>query len=799
MYYETRLTADIHIFAFEPQADHTFFTDQYQFLLVRNGSVILSETAALNSCTLHEDDVVLFVPNTEIHCQPVPELTNLVLGIRIDAAFMENICPSGHRFVCNSALYPRKDYSHLNQILADMCENDGDSNRHKMYSLIFALADCLVKNFCEPLPGSKFTDVQKRIEEIHRFINDRYYQPIHLSDLAGEMYLTPEYLSRFIKKHMDITFGNYLTEVRLKHACLALKTSSLSLTNIALNNGFPNVTAFNKAFKEHYGMTPKKFLLSAKPEQETVPTIDTFFVPRFSGSNVQTYHLDAEHAVPFSKTWQDTINIGPLKQVLQADFQEAFLESQKKLHFRYVRFENIFTPEILYYDKENPILHFNNLDVIFDFFRKADVIPFVELSYKPQKSLDQEPGEWEKDAFFDNKQPEDFYYTALEAILKHCMNRYGQGYMSLWRFEVWLRSSQCLSYVERPQDYICKYRALYKIVKGLLPCCMFGGPGYNMCGHIRDFETYIRCFEQEALPMDFISFYGFCYKTMKRFEEEGLYSNTAIVSSDPSYIKDSLMVCRSILSHTVYSRLPVMLTELSSLLSYNQHITYSMFQAAFLCKNMTELFEHTMCTAYLGFYGSPVNAETLQNNYYLPTGLMRFGQIPHPSFHAFTMLARLGRKLIGYGSSYIMTCNSKNQYQIMLFHYVHFRRPFCVHPFFDTNLKDTYAVFENTPDLEIRIRCCHMMPGRYKVAKLSLNRRHGSILDKYLRILHTGTTTSDELLGMMVNLCEDDAAYYRSTCLPQQDIYYMTLDGNMLIEEKLKPHEVLFFEFTRIL
>lgn len=801
MYYETRLTADIQAFAFEPHERQLFLSDKYQFLLVRNGSVTLSAENTDGIYTLHEDDIFLCAPNTQVLCEPVPELSDLLLGIQIDSAFMENICPSGHQFICNSAAFPHKDYRELNRILTDICEHNNDRARHKMYSLIFALADCLVKDFCEPLSDSSFSDVQRRIGEIHRFINDRYYQQLRLSDLAGEMYLTPEYLSRFIKKHMNVTFGNYLTEVRLKHACQALKTSSISLTNIALNSGFPNITAFNKAFKEKYGMTPKSFQKDVAEENSagTNALIKSSSTPVFSDSNVRTIRMDADHAVPFTKTWQDTINIGPLKQVLQADFQEYFLECQKKIRFRYVRFENLFAPEILYYDKENSVFHFNNLDVILDFFREADVVPFVELSYKPPKRLEQEPGEWEKEAWFANEMPDEFYCAALEAVLKHGINRYGLGYMSGWRFEVWLRSAERLTYTEPPQNYIRKYRTLYGIVKGLLPSCMFGGPGYNLCSHLRDFENYIRCFEQAALPMDFVSFYGFCYKNLKQLEGGERYSNTSIVSSDPSYIRDSLTVCRRILIHTMYSKVPVMLTEMSSLIFWNQHITCSLFQAAFLCKNMTELFDTTACTAYLGFYGSPDHAQLLQDSYYLPAGLVRFGGIPHPSFHALAMLSRLGQKLIGYGSSHIMTCNSKNQYQLLLFHYVHFRKSFCFQPFSGTDLKDTYAVFENVPDLKLHICCSHILPGRYKVTRLSLNRSYGSILDKYLRILHTGASTSDELLGMIVNLTEEESAYYRSTCLPRQDIYYMSCGGDLEIDETLSAHEVLFFEFQRML
>lgn len=146
-----------------------------------------------------------------------------------------------------------------------------------------------------------------------------------------------------------------------------------------------------------------------------------------------------------------------------------------------------------------------------------------------------------------------------------------------------------------------------------------------------------------------------------------------------------------------------------------------------------------------------------------------------------------------------MTCDASNRYQLLLFNYVHFSKEFCINSWDKISLKDTYSIFADEEPLSISLSCTGILSGRYKVTQFSLNRNYGSSLDKYLRILDKGNTTSKELLSTIMNFTEDEAEYYRRTSVPRQDIYYTSCDDTLQLKATLEPHEIQFYEFSRLI
>ncbi len=55
---------------------------------------------------------------------------------------------------------------------------------------------------------------------------------------------------------MGIGFSRYLMNIRLKRAMKELLYTVDSISQIAMNTGFPNTKTFSTIFKEVYGMTP---------------------------------------------------------------------------------------------------------------------------------------------------------------------------------------------------------------------------------------------------------------------------------------------------------------------------------------------------------------------------------------------------------------------------------------------------------------------------------------------------------------------------------------------------------------
>ncbi len=91
------------------------------------------------------------------------------------------------------------------------------------------------------------------------YINDHYNQNITLEMAAEQIGLNPSYFSTLFKKETGINFSNYLLNLKIENARLLLKSSNLSLINIAVEVGFDNQSYFSNVFKKATGMTPKQY------------------------------------------------------------------------------------------------------------------------------------------------------------------------------------------------------------------------------------------------------------------------------------------------------------------------------------------------------------------------------------------------------------------------------------------------------------------------------------------------------------------------------------------------------------
>ncbi len=93
-------------------------------------------------------------------------------------------------------------------------------------------------------------------------IETQYQTNISLTELAMAANMNAKYFCRFFQEMTGRTPIDYLNHYRIEIACFQLATSSDSITDIAFNCGFNDLSYFIKTFKKYKGITPKKFLSS---------------------------------------------------------------------------------------------------------------------------------------------------------------------------------------------------------------------------------------------------------------------------------------------------------------------------------------------------------------------------------------------------------------------------------------------------------------------------------------------------------------------------------------------------------
>ncbi len=98
-----------------------------------------------------------------------------------------------------------------------------------------------------------------RASLISFYLENNYERPVTLTELADSLHLSGAYLSRYIKSRFGMGFQDYLAQIRLEHALDDLRSRDESVTQIALDNGFPNVAALNKVLRQTLDMTPNQY------------------------------------------------------------------------------------------------------------------------------------------------------------------------------------------------------------------------------------------------------------------------------------------------------------------------------------------------------------------------------------------------------------------------------------------------------------------------------------------------------------------------------------------------------------
>ena len=95
--------------------------------------------------------------------------------------------------------------------------------------------------------------------EAARYINENYIEQITCNSLAARFNYSTSYMQYIFKKEGKTTIKAYINEVRLDKASYLLAHSYLSITDVAFACGFFDSNYFSTAFKNRYGISPKKF------------------------------------------------------------------------------------------------------------------------------------------------------------------------------------------------------------------------------------------------------------------------------------------------------------------------------------------------------------------------------------------------------------------------------------------------------------------------------------------------------------------------------------------------------------
>ena len=107
------------------------------------------------------------------------------------------------------------------------------------------------------------------IQSVYRvifYIEQNYRSDLTLEELSKIANFSKYHFHRVFKSIVGENLSDYIRRVRLSSTTLKFKTDK-KITQIALGSGYETNASFSKAFKKHFGITPKEFSLMQKKKK----------------------------------------------------------------------------------------------------------------------------------------------------------------------------------------------------------------------------------------------------------------------------------------------------------------------------------------------------------------------------------------------------------------------------------------------------------------------------------------------------------------------------------------------------
>ncbi len=99
----------------------------------------------------------------------------------------------------------------------------------------------------------------QRINAIYDYTFRHFTQTIYLNQVAAVAGLVPNSFCRYFKSRTGKTYTQFVTEIRIGHACKLLLDNRISIKQLCYECGFNNFTCFHKNFKLITGKSPQLY------------------------------------------------------------------------------------------------------------------------------------------------------------------------------------------------------------------------------------------------------------------------------------------------------------------------------------------------------------------------------------------------------------------------------------------------------------------------------------------------------------------------------------------------------------
>jgi len=654
-----------------------------------------------------------------------------------------------------------------------------------------------------------------QIEQVARYIDQHYKEPLSLNELAGLFYLSPSHLSRLFKQFYGSTFSDYLMNVRLQNCLFELTSRSVSIETLSAQYGFPNSRSFISHFKKKFGVTPGHYQKqqAAQLTQTVQPVVNYSDISRGQELEVFAKYLDNDitpaHAandtpirlteVPtcsavqtgthLTHNFKNLTAISSACDLLMAENQEIIQTVQREIGFRCIHFHGLFDDAMRVYGENEagePELNFSRIDTVIDFLLSVGLRPFMELSYMPSalaapnarhsyygQSVISLPADDKKWAYL------------VRGFVLHLINRYGLQEVSFWPFSLWnLPDSGEMLGLGDAETYFRFYYDTWQIVKRHVPNAQFFSPSCmaETAENGQFLPEFLElCRRHNCLP-DLFQFHF--YPIQIESYAEG--STRLTYRPSPSALKESLDRVSRRLAEMPGKFGGLYVTEWSASVSHRELLSDTAFQSAYIAKNILENYDRFSSLCYWALTDPASDGHIARELFHGGLGLFTCNGIKKASYHALRLLSRLGDEKLASGDGYFIT-RSNSGWQILLYNYQHYSELYAGGEVFDMTFTNRYTPFPSAAQQKFTLSLEDLPPSEYLMTETILNAKHGSSFDKWVES------------GALPLSGREDADYLQAVSHPLLRRELLCPKSNRLeLAFTLEPHEVRLVELSAI-
>jgi beta-xylosidase/AraC-like DNA-binding protein len=746
---------------------------------------------------MKEGDYLLVNANKR-HSAQAQKPEALVARFQIDYSMLTEYLGTSHiLFWCNTVVDKNEVYEELRQIMDCILNRYFEKNEENalyLNSLYYKALYLLTSNFMVKSNEVRINigglQDASRVLEIQNYVQSNYQKQIGLNDLAKQLYLSNAYLSRYIKKHLGLSFLEYVNNVRLFHAVDELLYTGKKIIRIAVDNGFPTTASFNKTFKNSYQMTPSAYRLKIGQEQknqkEAVESkeeikekvrkyLDNKSIAEtiIKAKSTEVVSVDANITAELKRPWGKVINIGDALSLLHSDVQQHVLLITKELGFEYIRLWSIFMPSM--YDENGEIgkrFNFSKLDRIFDFLVENRLKPYIELGFKPMqliKTAEEYLVRNENEIFFHSHTQ---YEAAMQELASHLVNRYGMEEIESWYFELW--KDPRMNIEDADGWYYENFEAGYQALKKISRKIKVGGAGFLLGYENFLYKKIIHLWKRRGIEPDFLTVYAYWYVTMR---QNGMVFGKK--SLDSNFITNQLDIFKKTLKEEKFDINEIHISEWNFTISNRNHFNDSCAQGAYIIENCIAAEGKIDLMAY--WHGTDLYSEYYDTGAIIngDSGLLTKDGIRKPAFYAFQFLSSLHHKLLGKNEHSIVTTNGSGSYTIVCHNSKKLTYKYAMKEENEIDIEQQDSLYEELEPLNLSVRINHLENGNYVVKIYYINRNNGSVQDAWKQMDYTK------------NLSGGEIDYLQRTSIPRMEMKKLKVEeGIVRVEATLQPHEI---------